>query len=177
MRFSLRRSTLSAIVLATVFLCGDAAAQFRLGWVRQFSSNVTDASATPDSVYVVETQYVHKYSLEGNLLWTQWFGTPTYEYNAWITAAPDGVYVVWSTFWPSFYFVRKFDQNGNSLWTRQSAVSGVWNIAGASAGVDSVYVVGSNSELGQSERFIHKYDRNGNKAWTGQFGPATQPTA
>jgi hypothetical protein len=125
-------------------------------------------SAAVDGVYVVENQqnnqsfsaFVHKYSLEGDPLWTRSFGSS----GRHVSAAADGVYVWSYNPEPPGYVLRKFDPEGNSLWTRQLG----W-VNWVSAAVNGVYVVGGSENGG----FIQKYDGNGNEAWARQVGPST----
>ena len=72
--------------------------------------------------------YVRKYDLDGNLQWTQQFGTIDREEAYGATADADGVYAVGyarsgltgKTLGGADVFVRRFDNFGNPIWTIQT---------------------------------------------------------
>jgi uncharacterized protein (TIGR03437 family) len=115
-------------------------------WTRQFgaASSVYAIAANATGVFVAgSTQgllgiqtlptfdldaYVRKYDHDGNLLWTQQFGTIDREEAFGVAADSDGVYAVgyarsglnMKTLGGADAFVRRFDNLGNPIWTIQT---------------------------------------------------------
>jgi len=130
--------------------------------------------------------FTRKYDPDGNVLWTDQFGTNFTEYAYAVTAGASGVYVVGTTMGllgiqtlPTFDFdgwVRKYDTGGKVQWTKQFGTIDREQAFGAIADDTGVYVVGYTrgvlgaASLGGEDAFLIRYDSNGNSLWTLQTG-------
>jgi uncharacterized protein (TIGR03437 family) len=150
---------------------------------------VTGQSPGPLSGQAAEPNqdlFTRKYDPDGNLLWTDQFGTSFQEYAYAVTAGASGVYVVGTTIGllgiqtlPTFDFdgwVRKYDTGGTVQWTKQFGTIDREQAFGAIADDTGVYVVGYTrsvlgaASLGGEDAFLVRYDSNGNLLWTLQTG-------
>ena len=183
------------------------AASVDLGWTDQFgagdsSFNSADAVAVgaDGSLYVGGSTtlglpgqahlgnndaFVRRYDGEGNITWTEQFGTSGYDYVGGLASHASGLYVVgWTTgALPgqmsdgSFdAFVRKYDSEGNIVWTRQfGSVDRPSHDEARGVAVDDtgVYVVGKAdgklSGAPEPGAYLRKYDHDGNEIWTRFF--------
>lgn len=164
-------------------------------------------SATQDAVYLVgsttgtfpgETYsgnghdaFVRKYDLDGNVMWTDQFGTPDAGFldgARGVAATADSIYVTgWfegnlsgETGWTGTNgFIRKYGPDGNVLWTRRFGTDKPDRPSAVSVGRDGIYVggytfgafPGETSSGDTGDAFVFKYDFDGNVAWTRQVGP------
>jgi hypothetical protein len=173
-------------------------------WTQQFGTSVQDLAQSTavdadGNVYVAGytagslqgtsaggfDAFVRKFDANGNVLWTQQFGTSSQD--AIQSAAVDGsgnLYVVGftrgslqgSAAGGSDVFVRKFDANGNALWTQQFGTT--QDDVGLGAAVDAAgnvyaagYTFGSLQAIGAGfDAFVSKFDTDGNFVWAKQFG-------
>lgn len=130
--------------------------------------------------------FVQKYDSNGNVKWTDQFGTGSSD-GAW-SVAVDGsgnVLVAGYTFGnladstagKRDAFVRKYDANGKLAWTDQfgsSEEDGAWGVAVDRFG--NVLVAGytdgefGGSSAGRTDAFVRKYTATGTLAWTKLFG-------
>ncbi|MBI2127001.1 MAG: hypothetical protein HYU02_06800 [Thaumarchaeota archaeon] len=132
--------------------------------------------------------FVRKYDIDGNHIWTKFFG----DYVRWdgfrnatasnaraVSADSSGLYIIGTrtrynqSGMEQSGFIRKYDFNGNEIWTRELE-SGSTSISVNSFGV---YVVGGTQDAlpgqvhaGGVDPFIQRFDYNGNEIWTRQFG-------
>jgi hypothetical protein len=130
--------------------------------------------------------FTRKYSFQGDVIWTDQFGSPSsdvsYALDADYTA---GVYVVGVTngSLPNKMsqggmdaFVRKYDSDGAATWTRQFGSSDDDTASGIAADSSGVYVAGGtrgalpNQNAGNYDAFVRKYGLDGTTGWTKQFG-------
>lgn len=138
--------------------------------------------------------WLAKYDSEGNQLWTQQFGSSSFDtaYGA-ATDNLGNVYLVGYTEGDlagprqaefSDVWLAKYDGDGNQLWTQQFG-SDVINLS-FDIEVDSdgnVYLSGTTVEEAAGRTlfpltddfFVTKYDTNGNQQWFTQFGSPIEP--
>ena len=181
-------------------------------WTQQFGTSSEDEafaiSADAMGVYVagstdgtlpgqkntgVLDAFVRKYNASGKELWTQQFGTSSYDEARGIYADSTGVYVAGTTA-DTFSgqnstggadaFVRKYNAIGKELWMQQFGTSSVDNANSISADATGVYVAGSTSGIlpgqqnaGGRDAFVRKYDVIGKELWTQQFGTSSEDEA
>ncbi len=130
--------------------------------------------------------FVRKYSLDGDAIWTNQFGTSGTDQVIGITLDATGVYVAGST--DGIFaeqvstgivdtFVRKYARGGLKFWTRQFGTSGADQPSGIAVDATGVYVAGSTDGIfpgqtgaGMTDGFLTKYDPGGAALWTRQFG-------
>lgn len=131
--------------------------------------------------------YVQAYDPNGNLLWTQQFGSTEEDRAAGIVADSTGVYTVGLTFgaMPGHAqnageddsFIAKFNPSGHLAWLHQFGTSGAdpaTSVATDNAG--SIYMAGvtggnlAGTSAGGNDAYLRKYDSDGNVIWTAQFG-------
>ncbi len=161
-------------------------------WTRQFGTNGQEfayaVASSSSGVYVVGSTsgligiqtlpafdfdaYVRKYDRNGNLLWTQQFGTIDREEAYGAAADEDGVYAVGyarsglniKTLGGADLFVRRFDNFGNAIWTIPTgSVDDDYGYGVASDG-SSVYLGGYTDKntipetlTRNADSFVYKY--------------------
>jgi hypothetical protein len=166
-------------------------------WTRQFGTTSDEAAwnvAVDDSgIYLVgETRgalpgqihagdvdvFVRKYSADGNEVWTNQFGSASFDYARAITVNSSGVYMTGYMGSSSAEdavgnYTRKYDLNGNEVWTQYLGYSNFGAPAGIAVDSSGVYQVGNpNAPLpGQTSSggYIRKYNVDGVELWTRQF--------
>ena len=196
------------VLLAVLFpLVPNVAAQTpSIDWVRQFSSfnPANDSGQAIDAdgnVYVVGRTdgflpgqinaggvdaFVRKYDIAGNELWTQQFGTTSFDVANTIAVDATGVYVAGNTggaipgqvmVGSGDAFVRKYDTAGAELWTRQFGATSSTEAFAIAVDATGVYVGGAAAgalpgqiHIDNRDAFVRKYDGAGNEVWTRQFG-------
>ncbi len=137
--------------------------------------------------------FVRKYDLDGNVLWTDQFGTAGVDVAYGISTTPSltgevFIYVVGATggTFPGEtsagaddFFIRKYDSDGNLLATEQDGTSGTDILCGIAStpGLTDLYVVGSvgdilpgESSAGGDDVVLRKYDSDLNEVFSDQFG-------
>jgi hypothetical protein len=186
-------------------------------WTRQFGTSeldeATGVSGDSSGVYVVGDTFgslpdqtnegsldafIHKYDSNGNVEWTDQFGTSLQDNAVAVSTDSSGdVYVVGITFGvfegetsasedPNIFdiFVRKYNADGEEQWTRQFGTSDDSIAQDIFADSSGVYVVGlvdgsfpnqPDEEL--IDAFIHKYNADGEEQWTRQFGTSGRDAA
>ena len=129
--------------------------------------------------------FVAKYSLSGERVWQQGFGTSTYDEVNSVSVDPSGsVYVTGFTYGAlgganqgnSDIFLRKLDGRGNTLWTKQiGSRGGDSGTAVAAYSSNELYLAGSVSGKlaggtyhGGEDGFLRRTDGSGNRVWTDQ---------
>ena len=130
--------------------------------------------------------WVVKFDNDGNQLWIEQFGTPTYdelfgvttdlEDNIYLTGwtigdlggTNEGLYDVW---------LAKYDPDGNQAWIEQFGTSDYEFPAGVSTDSEgNVYSTGytlgniGGTSSGSYDVWVAKHDSDGNEIWTEQFG-------
>jgi uncharacterized protein (TIGR03437 family) len=177
-------------------------AQGTLLWTRQYGTTPNDSilglAADATGVYVVGgtgaalpgqpyagsfDSYVRKYDPNGNILWTNQFGsTGSDELNQAVLDS-TGLYVVGrvvgalpgqTSSGAEDAFIRKYTFDGTVLWTRQFGTAADEGAYAVSADSTGVYVTGpTNGNLAAApsgtDSFLRKYDANGNVLWTRQI--------
>ncbi len=173
-------------------------------WTRQFGTTAEDyanaIAVDATGVYVVGNTlgslggpnvgrwdaFVRKYDLNGNVVWTNQFGTDTDDFANGIVVDATGIYVTGFTigtlsgqsagWWDAF--VRKYDANGNVAWTKQFGSAGADYTNAIAADATGIYVVGYTTgslfgnNAGGWDAWVWKCDPNGNVLWADQFGTA-----
>ena len=132
--------------------------------------------------------FLRKYDLNGNEVWTRQFGTA--EGDEIISMALDdtGLYLAGTTSGTIAgqpaggaidAVVAKYDFNGQPVWTRQFGTSGYDDALGIAVSAQGVYVAGNTTgtlpgqvNAGDYDALVRKYDRGGRVLWTKQFGSA-----
>ncbi len=130
--------------------------------------------------------YLVKVDSNGNLVWTQQFGTSAMESMGDVSADNQGnVYTVGSTSGPlggpnmggSDAYVTKFSATGSFLWTHQFGTSNHDSANSASTdGLGNVYIAGSTygslggTNAGGRDGLVSKFNSQGLLLWTRQFG-------
>jgi hypothetical protein len=174
-------------------------------WTQQFGSPASDQAtgiaANISGIYVAgntegalpgmgssggQDAFLRKYDVDGNVQWTQQFGSPASDQATGVAATISDIYVAGNTdgVLPGMsssgdrdVYVRKYDVNGTLLWTQQfgSPVSDQAN--GITIDGSNIYVVGDTegtipgaTGLEGKDAFVRKYDLHGNEDWTLQFG-------
>ena len=133
--------------------------------------------------------FVRKYDPAGSELWTQRFGTSSFDRLTGIAVDASGVYAAGSTLFAlpgqtsagnRDAFVRKYDAAGNEMWTRQFGTSNVDQGMAISLDPSGIYIAGftagafaGQTSAGGDDAFIRKYDASGSQIWTRQFGTAS----
>lgn len=174
-------------------------------WTRQFGTSDSDSALSvsihSSGVYVTgntrgafpgepnlgeSDTYIRKYDVDGNFLWTDQFGTETFDHATGIFGTSDGVYVSGSTngvlpgqrsFGSADAFLRKYDHDGSHIWTRQFGTPDGDSALDVSASETGVYAVGTTNDVfpgqvsaGGIDAFVRMFDSAGNHLWTQQFG-------
>jgi hypothetical protein len=130
--------------------------------------------------------WVQRYDVNGNLSWTQQFGTGADDRATGIAADGFGnAYVAGFTggalagpFTGQYdAFLYKFDSAGNTLWSRQLGASPlVWASSVAADSAGNAYITGltwgnlAAPAAGFGDVFVTKYDPAGNLQWSAQVG-------
>jgi hypothetical protein len=128
--------------------------------------------------------FVRKYDGEGNVLWTDQFGSPGVDNLDGLAAKGQRVVVVGQVIdsalpgqtsggsWDGF--VRMYDDAGNHVWTRQVGGAGSEVYLGVALDRTGIYVSGFVSTgpdlAGDNDALLVKYDFDGNAIWTRTFG-------
>jgi hypothetical protein len=141
-----------------------------------------------ETAFGLNDAFVQKYDPNGNLMWTDQFGSPTDERFTSIALDESGIYL--SGFTRGTLpgqtssgdfdaFVGKYSYTGTPIWTRQFGTAGPDTALGVAAGTEGIYVTGTvgGSLSGQPyqgliDGFVRKYDSDGNELWTRVFGTA-----
>jgi hypothetical protein len=174
-------------------------------WTQQFGSpafdQITGIAAHISGIYVAgntegalpgmgssggQDAFLRKYDADGNVQWTQQFGSPAYDQANGIAVDNSGIYVAGSTdgILPGMSssgdkdaYIRKYDVNGTLLWSHQFGSPGADQANGITVDGSSFYVVGDTvgtipgaANLEGKDAFVRKHDTNGNEAWALQFG-------
>ena len=173
-------------------------------WTHQFGTDADDsanavAAGADGSIYVagnssgalVSTNsgstdvFVRKYTSDGEVAWTQQFGTTALDFALGLAVSGDGIYVVGyttgdlqgSTTGKNDAFVRKYASDGTMIWTQQFGTAEsdeAWAVAGGDDG--SIYITGDTAgDLGATNNgrvdvFVRRYAADGAVLWTQQFG-------
>ena len=137
--------------------------------------------------------FVRKYDSDGNVLWTDQFGTAgvdvaygisttpslTGEVSIYVVGATGGTFPGETSAGADDFFIRKYDSDGNLLATEQDGTSGADILCGISTspGLTDLYVVGSvgdalpgESSAGGADVILRKYDSDLNEVFSDQFG-------
>ena len=192
-------------LLLVAFLLPFSVHAQTISWLRQFGTSGSefgyDIATTSDAVYVAGSTagslpgqtglgladaFLSRYDADGNLIWTQQFGTSSTDHIYAIAANSSGIYVAGRTGGSlpgatsaggSDAFVRKYDSLGVVIWTRQFGTSSNDQANGIAVDGTGVYVAGhtagafpGQTNAGDDDVFIRKYDLNGAELWTRQFG-------
>lgn len=128
--------------------------------------------------------FVRKYDHEGNVVWTDQFGSSADDNLDGLATVQGKVVVVGQVIdgalpgqtaggsWDAF--IRMYDREGNEVWTRQVGGSGSELYLGVAVDRTGAYVAGFVSPLpddgGDNDALVVKYDFDGNVVWTRQFG-------
>lgn len=128
--------------------------------------------------------FVRKYDHEGNVVWTDQFGSSADDNLDGIAVIRGRVVVVGQVIdgalpgqtrggsWDAF--IRMYDTEGNEVWTRQFGGSGSELYLEVAVDQTGAYVAGFVSPLpdlgGDNDALVVRYDFDGNVVWTRQFG-------
>ena len=141
-----------------------------------------DLSVNPDDV----DAFLTKYAPDGQLIWTQQFGSNLGDESLSVSSDGAGNTYVGGVTWGDLEgpiagmydaFVRKYDTNGNLEWGQQFGTDqydGVEDVFTDALG--NLYVGGftwgslEGSNAGIADAFVRKYDAAGSTLWTRQFG-------
>ncbi len=127
-----------------------------------------------------------KYNASGTLLWTNQFGTSSYDIGNAVSADGLGnIYISGVTggnlggplVGYGDAFISKFDDSGTLLWTRQLGTT-QWDTSYGMAadGLGNIYISGytwgslEGTNAGYGDAFVSKYDDSGTLLWTRQPG-------
>ncbi|ELS01647.1 Beta-propeller repeat protein [Xenococcus sp. PCC 7305] len=129
--------------------------------------------------------WVAKYDHQGNLLWTQQFGTSNLDdFEGLATDINGHVYIAGSSLGTiegtfqidSDAWVNKYDGQGNLLWSQQLGFSGFDSATGVATDLGgNVYISGFTNGIsdeangGGSVAWVTKYDVQGNLLWNQQL--------
>jgi hypothetical protein len=132
--------------------------------------------------------FLRKYDLDGNELWTRQFGTPESDEIVSMALSDTGLYLAGTTTGTTTgqpaggaidAVVAKYDFNGQPVWTRQFGTSGYDDALGIAVSAQGVYVAGNTTgtlpgqvNAGDYDALVRKYDLGGRVLWTKQFGSA-----
>jgi hypothetical protein len=141
----------------------------------------TTGSLGADNVGDSRDAFVSKYDSQGNLLFTQQFGTSSFETISGIATDPEGnFYVAGITAGDlagpkqatdSDAFVAKFDSEGNQQWIQQFGQNSIFQSysidvdAAGNAYVTGIDVKPSETEIATDDFWAAKFDTNGNQEW------------
>ncbi len=130
--------------------------------------------------------FLKKYDVAGNVVWTQVFDQPGYEYPYDVTADASGIYMggcVDFAFAGETHegaedaYVRRCDLDGNEIWTMQFGGANWDNVTKIEVHPSAVYVIGNtqntlpgNTSAGLSDTYVARIDRFGEIVWIRQFG-------
>lgn len=133
--------------------------------------------------------WVAKLDENGNILWSEQFGTPERDNSFGSSLAIDtsdnviqGGYTVGDLAGPNAGegpdpWVIKFDNDGNELWRRQFGTPEFDELFGVTTDSDdNIFLTGwtigdlGGTNEGLYDTWIAKYDQDGNQLWTTQFG-------
>jgi len=181
-------------------------------WTRQFGTILDDhalaVAADASGVYVAGDTtgtfpghigagftdvFLLKYDPAGNVMWTQQFGSTSYDYDFAVAADASGVYVAGYTSGTlpgetssggDDAFLQKYDASGNLLWTRQFGTPSHDYARGIAIDASGVYVAGhtlgtfsGQTNAGGVDAFLRKYAADGTYLWTREFGTSGYDSA
>lgn len=143
-----------------------------------------DAASFPDS----SDMHVTKYSPDGDLLWTDRFGSNQADWARTVSIDSDGSVLVAGSATGTIgdatsgddgrLFVRKYLRDGTRIWTRQfgsaDSVTSIYGVT-ADAGNDILvagFATGTFAfpRVGNDDVFVGKLTQDGDVVWTDQFG-------
>jgi hypothetical protein len=146
----------------------------------------TTGSLGADNVGESRDAFVSKYDSQGNLLFTQQFGTSSFETISGIATDPEGnFYVAGITAGDlagpkqatdSDAFVAKFDSEGNQQWIQQFGQNSIFQSysidvdAAGNAYLTGIDVKPSETEIATDDFWAAKFDTNGNQEWFTEVG-------
>ncbi len=170
-------------------------------WIHESDIRLGRVSVDATGIYILGTMpdalspdnpgctdsLIRKYSLQGDLLWSQEFGTPENDIFLDLSAYSSAVYVVGSSGeelecvgedGDFDTFVRKYNASSGALmWTRGIATPARDVASGISADASGVYVGGrthgalpGQTRAGEEDSYVRKYNHDGAVLWTRQFG-------
>jgi hypothetical protein len=202
---------LGMLVGMTFFSAAPAAAiVVQTEWVDQFGTSVNDWGHHPQPMvygghlYIAgmtdgalpgqtsaggRDNFIRKYDLNGNVIWTRQFGTNSkyaggFEDDIKMAVGDTGIYAggraAGSLHGQKHYgyidgYVCKFDFDGNLKWTDQFGTGFVDPIHAIAYHSSGVYVTGNSYQhipgaIGSGDIFIRKYSFDGVVQWTRQYG-------
>lgn len=151
--------------------------------------NVYVAGGTNGSLFSpnagLRDNFVTKYDSQGNVLFTQQFGTNQFDTIYGIETDNDGNYYVAGVTEGELAgplqansvdsFVAKFDRNGNQQWIRQIGQNEIFNAFNLAVDQETgdAFISGANvkpSIENPDDSFIIKFDTNGNQQWFTEIG-------
>lgn len=127
-----------------------------------------------------EDGFIRKYDFDGNVIWTDQFGTPGDEEEPnGLAVARESVIVVGDTIEGSGdSFIRRYDTSGNLIWARTYGGPGTEAFIGVAADKTGIYVSGFVTPLadlgGDWQALVLKYDFDGNIVWSHIFGTVAE---
>jgi len=157
-----------------------------------FISGVTrgtlgDTNAGNDDIWVA------RYDHQGNLLWTEQFGTPNLDDFEGLTTDLNGnVYIAGSTLGTiegtfqvdSDAWVIQYDSQGNLVWNQQLGSGGFDSTTGVATDIDgNIYISGFSNGItdgangGGSVGWVTKYDSQGTLLWDRQLDASGSETS
>lgn len=169
-------------------------------WLVQFGTSEDDTVQGVvvdgnDDIYVVGSTYgalegtnagqrdafVRKYSADGDVVWTEQFGTSVTDSGSGIVMDGDGnLYVRGSTSTPTGVssFVRKFEQTPGGLGIAEVWAAELEGSLHGMVGTADGSIVGAGAFVTadrESEAYVYKLDPDGDVVWTSDFGTGLRP--
>jgi hypothetical protein len=151
-----------------------------------YVAGATDGALPGQASVGDSDNFLRKYDLDGNEVWTRQFGTAEADEIISIALDDTGLYLAGTTSGTIAgqpgggvidAVVAKYDFNGTPVWTRQFGTPNYDDALGIAAGAQGVYVGGNTTgglagqaNAGDSDAFVRKYDAGGRLLWTRQFG-------
>ena len=153
-----------------------------------YVTGFTDGVLTGENNLGEEDIFLIKLDSDGNVKWTQQYGTNSNERvyrtaidsnnNIYVTGYSKGIFDGNENSGGYDLFLIKFNSNGVKQWVKQLGSN--YEDAGRGIAIDSwdnIYVIGysygsfeGNSNLGKSDVILIKFSSNGSKLWTKQLG-------
>jgi len=120
-----------------------------------------------------EDGFVRKYDFDGNVLWTDQFGSACNEELNGIEVSRESVFVVGDTGVCGEALIRRYDREGTLIWDRRFGGADADYFVGVDADRTGIYVGGLTEYLdgsGDWDALAGMYDYEGGLIWMHQFG-------
>ena len=116
--------------------------------------------------------FIRKYDADGNEVWTNQFGTSSYDTATGIDARSGNLYVTGIES-SSDAYLRKLDFDGDTIWNQQINTGLEYpQLSGIAVDDSAIYITGRYEVYG-TDAFVSKIDLDGNHVWTDEFTGST----